>query len=319
MKIRALSKLTGQLGMFAAVTLCAVSILGNVSVTRADASTDFDSLQEGFLPTEVTVDGISFYDAKVFPNDREFAPFVAENASRYFDENPDLEPFFSRPNVFQISGYITGDGWLITRFYQIYFSTGHIETNADLEFFYKSFGDEFLGTTVALQGLMRGEVVVEDSFVITVDSKAVQHEQLAISGVPFDEMRLICRQGAWGILGSIDNLVISNQSPSDLFVYEPVPARAGEQNSITADWPTPGERVFFGYGLKPGSTKVPGCPGLSVSIRNAKILGSAITNANGQATHQFNAPASVAGKAVYLQAVQMDTCSKSNLVAVRFD
>ncbi|TAH39631.1 MAG: hypothetical protein EYC70_02250 [Planctomycetota bacterium] len=73
--------------------------------------------------------------------------------------------------------------------------------------------------------------------------------------------------------------------------------------------------MSFVRGFQPGSTPVPGCPGLSIGIRNPVIAGAAAADAAGVASLSAFVPPALSGRTVLLQAVELDTCRASNLVA----
>ncbi|MFG0329421.1 MAG: hypothetical protein ACF8PN_05915 [Phycisphaerales bacterium] len=86
-------------------------------------------------------------------------------------------------------------------------------------------------------------------------------------------------------------------------------------NTACVTGATPRNTVYFAYGFSAGATAVPGCPGLSVDINNAKVGGSAVANASGQACITGDIPPVACGR-VIVQAVELATCTKSNVVGL---
>src|SRR5690606_35484455 len=67
-------------------------------------------------------------------------------------------------------------------------------------------------------------------------------------------------------------------------LYAPDPGLAGRINTFTVYGATPGAPVRFYWGLRVGTTSVPGCPRVNVSIRMANLGGQATADANGRAS-----------------------------------
>ncbi len=301
--------------------IATLSLCLPASLADADGSADFDELVEGFQGHTVRSGGITFFNAREFSFDPPTL-FVAEDASGYMATRPDLLPYYSEPNVFQLSGYITGGSYLITRFAEFSFTTGQVETSAALDLFYLPSADEFLNVEVALEALRGGQTVATDSFVITETSREILAASLSISGVEFDTLRLNPKGGdippLAGILGSIDNLVISGGSASPLALDLPSPGLVGQENTLTAQGATPGNSVYFAYGLSQGLGSIPGCPGVGTELGNPVVIGSAVADANGEASLSTTVPALAAGRTVYLQAVEPASCTVSNFVPFTF-
>lgn len=98
----------------------------------------------------------------------------------------------------------------------------------------------------------------------------------------------------------------------------PVPGVAGQVNTLRSSGVAPGTRVYFAWSLSTGSTPVPGCPNLRVELRQAKLIGSALTDERGEARLQTQVPGLASGRQVHLQAVERETCSTSNGVEHEF-
>lgn len=111
---------------------------------------------------------------------------------------------------------------------------------------------------------------------------------------------------------------ITTSGTPGLRISDPVPGRIRKTNTITAANGTPGERVAFVYGLQPGTTNVSGCPGLVINIKNPKIIGTSVADANGDASLKFFVPRKIGGIPVHLQAGERTTCRKSNPIVFTF-
>ncbi len=92
------------------------------------------------------------------------------------------------------------------------------------------------------------------------------------------------------------------------------PGLAGTTNHLRVIDATPGATVHFVWGSAPGTTPVPGCAGLEVGIDQAQVLGAALADPSGLAFVSVAVPASAAGATVYAQAVELASCTRSNLL-----
>jgi probable HAF family extracellular repeat protein len=108
-------------------------------------------------------------------------------------------------------------------------------------------------------------------------------------------------------------------APDGLGLGEPFPARAGALNALGAKGSAPFGTLLVVAGLAAGVASVPGCAGLTVGIHAPALLATATADAQGivQLTNLL-APASLAGREVLLQAVELASCRASNLSAVTF-
>jgi hypothetical protein len=86
----------------------------------------------------------------------------------------------------------------------------------------------------------------------------------------------------------------------------------GGENTWNVFGATPGNKVYFGYSFTLGVASMPGCPGTRLSIKNAKVLGSANANANGEASFSRFVPNNAAGLTIAFQAAEPSTCAISN-------
>jgi hypothetical protein len=220
-----------------------------------------------------------------------------------------------------LSGYISGGAYLITRLAEFSFTTGLVETDARLDLFYID-DAEFEGVEMVLEAWLAGEKVAEDFATIGNPRREVRATTLEIADTPFDTLRLTARDAdnpmLAGFLGSIDNLEITGGTRSPLYLELPTPGRAGVVNTLTATGGTPGERVYFAYSLRRGTSVIPGCPGARSALAGPVLLGSALTNANGEASIDVLAPAAAAERTAYFQAFERSTCTVSRFVPVTF-
>ena len=97
------------------------------------------------------------------------------------------------------------------------------------------------------------------------------------------------------------------------------PGTAGATNNITATGATPGASTIFVYGLTPGSVAVPGCTAATVGMADVNILETVTASGAGvaSATPIF-IPGTLSGVTILLQAVELSTCTVSNLVVNTF-
>ena len=106
--------------------------------------------------------------------------------------------------------------------------------------------------------------------------------------------------------------VLLHPAPSGLALGAADPGQAGTDNRIGVAGATPGARVYLGYGLNPGFTRVLTCPGLGLNIENARLAEAAFADADGRAVFARFVPATGAGRTLLVQAVEPSTCRVSN-------
>lgn len=113
--------------------------------------------------------------------------------------------------------------------------------------------------------------------------------------------------------------VIDAFAAADLIIFnEIVPGIGGQVNTLTAHNVTPGNTVYFVWGLAEGSKAVPGCSDVSVRINNPQIGGTAVADGAGDAVMEKMVPAAASGKTIYLQVVEPAACRTSALLAFLF-
>ena len=111
-----------------------------------------------------------------------------------------------------------------------------------------------------------------------------------------------------------------NDVPDDceLDMQPPDPGQAGQANTFSATLGNPGETVFFLRSADVGFTNVPGCPGVTIGMDNAKVLGSAVVDGGGTASLTRNVPGGASGQTTLLQAVEKSTCTVSQTIEFTF-
>lgn len=110
----------------------------------------------------------------------------------------------------------------------------------------------------------------------------------------------------------------SHESPgvSGIRLVCAAPLTAGETSKISVAQARAGWDVHFAYGLGDGATPVPGCRPQRVLIDQARLLGRAIADESGRAVLQVQIPRGAAGRTIWIQAIERDTCRISNLAVV---
>ncbi|MGB3365011.1 MAG: hypothetical protein WBB48_09560, partial [Thermodesulfobacteriota bacterium] len=92
------------------------------------------------------------------------------------------------------------------------------------------------------------------------------------------------------------------------------PGTAGQVNTLSATDATPNGNVRFIYGFNQGSVAANNiCPGFQSGIINPKTLPIVQSNGAGNANLNVNVPANLAGINVLLQAVDITSCTGSNV------
>ncbi len=94
------------------------------------------------------------------------------------------------------------------------------------------------------------------------------------------------------------------------------PARAGENNTIVVTGLAPDEPVDFYYGFSDGQTPWSPCPGVFISVSNARYLASSTADASGTCVLERFVASRAAGRTIVVQAVRPSDCTLTN---VRFE
>ena len=98
-----------------------------------------------------------------------------------------------------------------------------------------------------------------------------------------------------------------------------VPGQAGVLNTLSADQATPSGGVMFIWGFTQQTVTANNiCPGLQAGILNPRILNAITADEFGDALLNVNVPSSLAGVSVVVQAVDLVTCTASNVVSETF-
>lgn len=101
-----------------------------------------------------------------------------------------------------------------------------------------------------------------------------------------------------------------------LALDDPSPGTAGQINQFTVRGATPLASVQFAWGLAPGATAT-GC-GVDWGIANARNGGTVTANMAGTAVLSGNVPGGASGRTLRLQALDLASCSVTNLVTWTF-
>ncbi len=93
-----------------------------------------------------------------------------------------------------------------------------------------------------------------------------------------------------------------------------VPGMAGRRNEIHALGATPGQHLWFLMAKQQGTTPIPGCPGLNLSLDKPRLLGIAPVDRSGRALLMVPLPAVARGLDLYFQAFDPASCKVSGIV-----
>lgn len=121
-----------------------------------------------------------------------------------------------------------------------------------------------------------------------------------------------------GVSEDLDGSGVPDECETAVFTLTLAPGEAGVNNTITARNATPAAVVTFYLGGRLGTTPVPGCPGLTLDIRNARPFAARFADGEGEATFERVLPAQFAGLTVRFQAVDRSACAVSESVDVAF-
>ena len=107
-------------------------------------------------------------------------------------------------------------------------------------------------------------------------------------------------------------------SPLGYTLLDTIPGTAGGNNLFTSTGGTPGSTTFLIFGLAGGVTPIPGCPGVNSAIATPSVLTSGPNDAAGNFNFTLNIGGGAAGLTVLFEAVELTSCSVSNLVTETF-
>ena len=288
----------------------AAALFGAASFAAADGNAIFDSFNEGFFAPEISDGGIDFYD---FDNRLDPVPnFVIEWA----DATLSGQEGFSSPNCLGFGGWSPGEHAAFGRCGSFKMSTGQLETSATVHLF-TFFADN--GNTVTLEALHHDAVVASD----TVDigqQFGLEHFELSVSGVEFDELRVIglgpSNDGCF--FGLVDNIEIGSGSSGPELTVD---ATCPDGGPIAVSWTgaTPDGTVALLFARGTGNVVIPPgnpCAGTQLGLNNQQLQVAFQGGAgpDGSRTLNSNAPAAACGGAMQLLDVAL--CSTSNVATV---
>ena len=198
-------------------TLIAITTGALAAPTIAQSVADFESLAEGFYGDTIEVGGITFFE----PDDRLSPPgsqiWAIDDGTGVWEINPAMLDFIQGKTL-QINGYSGGpNGYAFLRAGSMRMTTGQIETEASLNvnFVVDDINGSYSSNMLTLQALLGGSLVATDRIQLDVVLGMARSfnfgaATLSISGVEFDELRLVSsgpyQNGAWQ--GGIDNVII---------------------------------------------------------------------------------------------------------------
>lgn len=197
-----------------AFALCAL-----VAPFAGAQSTGFESLDEGFYGTELTLDGLTFFGAwdGFFPP--EDGTWAVDDGTGVWAKNPAMLDFVDG-NLLNVNGYSNGaDGYAFFRTKALNITAGGVRTSGSLSVAYvvSSRDGDYSNNTITLQALLDDDVVASTSTL--ADNELGQSSggtftfgasRLEIDGVAFDALRMTVTgpTNDGTILGGIDNVVL---------------------------------------------------------------------------------------------------------------
>ena len=113
---------------------------------------------------------------------------------------------------------------------------------------------------------------------------------------------------------NVTNQTINSQQPGQ-FILDPFnPGQAGVQNTLSVSGATPNGDVTFIWGFIAGTVSADQiCTGLQAGISDLNILATVNADGSGDAFFNIFVPTGFAGVSVVLQAVDISSCSPSNV------
>ncbi len=286
----------------AAVLLSSAAAMGQTAT--------FDAYPEGAGGEEFVEAGIWFFE---YDNRSEPPPsmMMADRA----DGTLAGQPGFSAPNALAFGGWVPGSGVSFGQFGSLHIEpvSGRADT-ASIHVY--DFGNLHNNRTLTLEAFLGGQLVASDTVTLSTGS-FVRHNLLSVGGAEFDELLLSAGPGGDDVVYIlIDTVTVRLET---LTLDPPSPGTAGVNNILSAHGATPGARVHFIYGLRSGSTNVPGCPGVTVGMNAPIIAGSQVADVFGDTDLTRFVPPAASGRRVLLQAVEQSSCTVSNLVDFTFN
>lgn len=113
---------------------------------------------------------------------------------------------------------------------------------------------------------------------------------------------------------NVTNQTIDSQQPPQFILNPIVPGIAGEQNILSVSGSTPDGDVAFLWGFIAGTASADNiCSGLQLGISDFNNLVTVMADASGNASFNVFVPSNFSGLSVVLQAVDVSTCTPSNV------
>ena len=113
---------------------------------------------------------------------------------------------------------------------------------------------------------------------------------------------------------NVTNQTINSQQPIDIVLNPFDPGQAGVQNTLSTSGATPSGDVTFLWGFIEGTVSAENiCPGLQAGISDFNNLVTVMADGNGDASFNVFVPSSFSGLSVVLQAVDISSCTPSNV------
>jgi len=109
------------------------------------------------------------------------------------------------------------------------------------------------------------------------------------------------------------------RTTSELALNAPEPGVAGTVNLLALRGAAPAAKVYFALGSTPGTTPVPGCPGVSLGMADPKLAKILVADDEGRIRLQKNVPPGKVGVTILVQALERAACRASNLVIHTFE
>jgi VCBS repeat protein/FG-GAP repeat protein len=101
-------------------------------------------------------------------------------------------------------------------------------------------------------------------------------------------------------------------------VGRPMPHVAGSPTTIRVTGCLPGARVVLAGSTSTGTTPIPQCPGRTLGLASPRALRPVVADANGNAVFGALAPASLHGRTVWVQALELPQCRRTDPISVTF-
>lgn len=175
-----------------------VAILG-ATVAQANIFHNFEDLNEGFLGTSFTKDGVTYRDVNnvsgFYPDGEAFGPgepgdqVIIERAVPFYQDFPD----YGSPNNAMTFGsaFVVGDNLSIGALASVFIDLSWLASSASFDIAFYENGP-WGGIEFRLDALRNGSVVASDSFVLAAggDRDNPNFTSMSVSGAEFDTLHL---------------------------------------------------------------------------------------------------------------------------------